>query len=275
MDLYFVTTRNCNFACSHCYMEGAPGQEDTTISEDNFKRVIDNISSSSGKLMLTGGEVFTIEDKLFSFLDYIRMANEKREKYHKIIPAVQTNGLWAQNGSEEKILEKLADFGVRRLDITSNDRFHERQGINRKRMRQLSAIAGRYMENVSLRGADNPKNIMPIGRAKRAANKNNRANYFSCSDYLDKESMTIDENGDVYACCFHFFKLPGNLTREPLSEIVKSAKKDKRLTALSTGGVEELAEIDGLPWKKVSETVRDKGRCGTCAEFYSNEGKYA
>ena len=97
--VYFVTTLNCTHECSHCYLSAGPGKKDTTISQADFVKVIDNLPKKSVDLALSGGEVFSIKDSFYSFLDYITWDNKmrKKKKQGKISVDVQTNGFWAIN----------------------------------------------------------------------------------------------------------------------------------------------------------------------------------
>ena len=39
-SFHFVTTRNCNVTCKHCYLTAGPGKKGTSINEEDFERVV-------------------------------------------------------------------------------------------------------------------------------------------------------------------------------------------------------------------------------------------
>ena len=69
LEIYFVITPNCNYRCKHCYIAAGPRRKDETISEKDFRQVIDHLPKVSLELGLSGGEVFTIKDTLYDYLD--------------------------------------------------------------------------------------------------------------------------------------------------------------------------------------------------------------
>ena len=273
--LYFVTTRNCNLKCRHCYLEAGPGKLDTTISPEDFKTAIGNLPKESLGLILTGGEIFTIQDNLFSYLETIKQENIER-KYHnldKIKIGIQTNGFWASKGKKrvKAVLDDLANFEIYSLDISSDDRFHREQGISTEYLRALKnqAKASRAFESVQLRGGSSSA-AMPIGRAKEMELKTEPLNYaYACKNFLDECSYTIREDGQVYVCCFGLHPLPGNIIEESFDSIIEKTKKDERLNVLNYEGIEKLAVYDG--WKEcdVKTLVETYGKCGLCARLYA------
>ena len=274
--MYFVTTRNCNLRCGHCYMGGRPGLKDTTISDDDFKKAVNNLPKVPISLKLSGGEIFTVPDSLFSFLGHIQDVNKERKRSHKgrIETHVQTNAFWAMKKNPVPVLEKLANLGVEGLDITSNDPFHQKQGIHPDKLYSLREKAREYFPIVGVRGGPPMENAMPTGRPRMNGVPMGYHSGGMCEGVFDDLELTVDEKGDVYPCCFNFFKFPGNLIEEPLTKILKRAKKEKRLHELNWGGPKALARLEGVPFGRVNKLVYDHGDCGACFELFSKDCKY-
>ena len=70
-NIYFITTKNCNLGCDHCYLGAGPGQKDSTISSENFEKAIKNIPKKNLGVMISGGEIFTIKNQPYEFLSQI------------------------------------------------------------------------------------------------------------------------------------------------------------------------------------------------------------
>lgn len=277
-DLYFIITRKCSARCKHCYLDAGPEHRDTTISKKDFKKVIDNLPKISLSLCLSGGEVFSIKDKLFDYLKYIQEENDEREfdGQGKIKVELQTNGFWAVDDDKIKsVLFDLLSLDVKDFDITSMDKYHREQGIKTKNLKKLSHIisGSGLFDHFSLRGAPRGS-LMPIGRAEKM-NLDNRPLYYSwsCKDVLDDYRLGIREDGSVYFCCYDFLKLPGNLTKEPLTEIVRKAKKDERLSIVNAEGIKGLMVHDGWKKRDVKHLIDTYGECGLCYRIYKSRKK--
>lgn len=259
-SLYFVTTRNCNYQCGHCAVEAGPGKVGTTISQANFERVILHLPQHDILLELSGGEVFTVKDRFYGFLDYLRYANKKRQESGegKIDIWVQTNGFWALDANHTaKILSELKFFHVDELDIASYDKFHQQEGAEFKRLEMLRDMArdSNIFNRVSLRGCQRPgyvnAEILPVGRAKHLELIPQElfvSFTTACYGSLDHQMLSLSEDGSVYNCSFLQMPLPGNLIEEPLEEIIRKAKQDPRLClANEEEGITALAKLE--KWK--------------------------
>lgn len=270
-------TRKCNLRCRHCYLSAGPEHSDTTISRKDFKKIINNLPKSSVKLWLTGGEIFTLKDTLFDYLECIQKENHEREIYNqgKIFVGLQTNASWAKNDNKiKKTLTDIVSFGVKGLDITSKDKYHRDQGIKTKNLNRLYDIIKKdnNIKSHALRGALR-RDIMPVGRAKEMNLGKPVLNYKKsiCKDALTNYRLTIQEDGGVYMCCFAFFPLPGNLIEEPLVDIVRKAKEDERLHILDSKGIKGLARHDGWKKRDIEELISAYGKCGFCYQYYKPE----
>jgi MoaA/NifB/PqqE/SkfB family radical SAM enzyme len=283
--IYFVTTLNCSNSCGHCYLAAGPGKKDTTISLPDFKSVIDHLPKSNIELNISGGEVFTIKDSLYAFLEYVKGENQRpaRANYgdaRKIHVTVQTNGFWAKNPDiVHKTLKELVELNVTRFDISSLDKYHKAAGIDMERPMLLRKIASdsNYFNMLFFGGASrDKKNLLPIGRAKefRVPLSDLYCDFqpYDCEDFLKERKLTIREDGSVYACCFSQFKLPGNIIEDSYNHIHQMAAGDARLRALSRGGIRGLALRDGFERKDVDESIESLGNCGFCYAEYIKPG---
>lgn len=275
--LYFVITRNCCYECRHCYIEAMPGLKDTTIEEKDFRKTIRHLPKVSLDLMLTGGEIFTIKDTLYSYLDYISYDNIKRKKRNQgpISIDLQTNGYWATSDERiENVLEELHDFGVTMLDITSYDRYHLEQGADLKNIRQLVELAGdsEFFDEVLLRGTSRSL-LAHLGRAKKMNlrfSDMRTGSYTYCKHSLDDYRLSMSQDGNVYACCFQMFPLPGNVIQEPLVNIVRRARKDPILMSLNKKSIKGFAREHGWSKKDIKALIRKNGECGFCFRVTKN-----
>jgi len=278
-NLYMVLTENCDLTCRHCYLPGGPGKKHTTVSLGAFKSMVGNIplfrfslenqrlkqNTGDIDLLLTGGEVFTILEELYSFLDHLQEVNLQREGggFSRIQPAVETNGNWARNdGVIHQNLGELAERDVCGIRISSNDKYHFSAGLPKQRIMRLRDLAGDYFKKVELRGSS--KNyILPLGRAEGIEDLHLSA--FCCRNFVEK-GVSVLQDGSVYACCYNVVKLPGNLIDEPLISIVERAICDERLMALNRRGFLGVLRQDGFRGD-VSQYL-EQGFCNSCLSIY-------
>ncbi len=273
---YFIITKNCNYRCRHCFLDAGPGKKDSTINEEDFRKVIRHLPKVSSSLTLTGGEVFTIQETLFRYLDYIDFENQRRQRQRqgRIKTCVQTNGFWANGNKKTKvILEELSKLGVDKLDIPSDDIYHKEQGLDPQIILDLESLAEEsgLFSKVTLRGSHFGETIMPVGRGK-AINPDLfylEGNYKAgCRSSLDKYKVSILPDGSIFSCCFLQARLPGNVIKEPLVNIIRRARKNPRLKTLNEGCIRNIALMDGWLERDVEDLISGNGECGTCARLY-------
>lgn len=268
-QIYFSVTKNCNLSCNHCFQSASPNRRDTTISKDNFIKVIDNFPKHEVGLILTGGEVYSIKNQFYDFLRIINKSNDSRKE--KIETTVQTNASWATSSKRiEKVLGELQEFGVKELDVTSNDEWHYAQGIKEENLDLIEKINERekYLEDIYMRGAGETHKIFPKGRGKNIALKENMMiNYTYCENSLYTGNVNINPKGEVYMCCFGIYRLPGKIINNPLEKILKKGFNDRVLNGLNNGGIKEVAKIKGMKAKKIKKEVERHGNCGLCAKL--------
>lgn len=285
-DIYFITTYNCNYACEHCSIEAGPGKKDTTISQNDFEKVIEHLPKTSMNLGLTGGEIFTIKDSLYGFLDYIQFENQRRKKrgQGKLEVDLQSNGFWAKNKERrERILSELENYGIGFMDIASDDKWHRREGgLKHAELKKIKKTIKEknYSIKSVCRGAPNNKNhLAPVGRAKNLNINPLRMDFnwggeqgIYCRNSLSKyKSLTLNPKGEVFMCCVQKFPLRGNVIEEPLTQIVKRVRKNPRFNAINKEGIIGLATLDGWDEEFAEELIIKHGECGFCFRFYSDE----
>lgn len=266
LDLYCVMTENCNLSCDHCYMSAGPKKKHTTVSSENFQKMLGHLPITRTHIALTGGEIFTVEDSLRDYLDLISIANEKREKKQRINVEIQTNGFWLKKRNARELLSYLSEKDVYELDISSADKYHQNQGL--KIEEKFIELAKEYIPIVGSRGAEN---ALPIGRA------NGIDGTFSFYPLMCKNvnkgknsEVTIRNSGKVYPCCFPIFEYSGNVFEEPLLDILNRAKVDPRFIALNNHGLRGIALEDGIKTKELEKLILERGTCGACVELYGN-----
>lgn len=102
-------TRNCNLRCSFCYAKETGYIENETVKYENLKKIIDFCDEGKVKfIVFTGGEP-TLYPKFIDILKYIKNKN------HKMIPTIATNGILLENLDYCK---SLIDSGVEYIDIS-------------------------------------------------------------------------------------------------------------------------------------------------------------
>ncbi len=265
--IYFQTTNDCTGNCRHCFQNSGPGKEHTTISQENFSKVIDHLPKNIVELELTGGEIFKDRPTLYGYLKRIKDINEIRE--NKIIVEVQTNGFWAENNFiVENELEKLSRFGVTALHITSKDPYHFEQGIKKEYLERIESINKKFgfLDDVCIFESGD---IFPKGRGKNVINA--KTFYYSqdleCKGSLNNNYVTINFDGAVYMCCFNLFRLPGNIIEDSLEIIIEKAKEVPTLKALNAQGIKGLAKLIEIPNTIINRRIQKYGECGYCAKL--------
>jgi sulfatase maturation enzyme AslB (radical SAM superfamily) len=266
--IYFQTTYDCNLKCAHCFQDSGPHRKDTTISLENFKKVIENLPEEKITLQLTGGEIFKNEKSFWNYLNIIKNINEARKNTIDI--NVQTNGFWGNREDYEikEILHALNRFDVKYLDITSNDKYHLNAGLKLDIPRKIINLnlKNKIIKEDNLRGVYDDYNIFPVGRGKNISKYfyNNRED---CKRVIDQKDFTIDPYGNVYMCGFNLYKLPGNIINDPLEDVIKKAKKDPILQKLNSEGIIEVAKYKGMSSENIEKLVSGHGKCGLCAKL--------
>lgn len=287
--LYFPVTENCNFKCSHCYLSAGPGKEDTTISQGDFEKVINNLPVADTRIILSGGEVSTIKKKLNGFLSFLggkRVRWKSEEGSPMMRVDIQTNGSWATDEEVARdFFEDLSKKGVSRISVKSDTKYHRNFQPNRDVLLDLSDSV--YLDDSSNTVLDisymtrdmNGRNIFPIGRAKNLNVPLSELTYDydamchrAISSKSDDYDLVVNAKGDLYNCCWQMFGLDGNLIKEPLEKIIDKSLRNKDFNLVNRYGISALAIDKGVDRDIVRSVVAHQGECALCYRVFGEDG---
>lgn len=258
-----------------------------------------------GRVILSGGEVLIDpirEPALYPLLEQLRA---KYKASGGVNVVVQTTG----DLVTEKILDDLLERGIWMISIAGMDDFHvghegdKRVALQEKLVRWFEA-AGMKQSGVAAQNRKWPHEpgpvysffgatpdawigkLWPRGRAwtnglSSAAIQDNFCNRWSgglgfLNHRYSGSEVAIDANGDVFPCCMKT-KLPiGNLTEEPLADILDSLAGHPVYEAINSGHPERMGLAHGWDlgtYYAKSETVTPKKQpyrnlCIGCDKFH-------
>ena len=119
--------------------------------------------------------------------------------------------------------------------------------------------------------------ILPIGRAKWATTVDewyqvNANPICPCKDFLylnpNGYIYTINFNGEVHYCIYQTAPSLGNIFEQPLTQILKNARRRKIFQIMSRGDVREFAEIiSGETGEDAEKNIAERGRCLYCVDL--------
>jgi len=276
-EIYFVLTKNCNLRCRHCYLESRPGLKDTTISTENFEKAVNNLPKTSPiRLILSGGEIFTIRKQLYEFLDCLKEKNELRKRKHlgKIEIALQTNGFWGKDSKmAEEILNEMKSFGITQIDLSSDDYYHKEQGLLKDRIKRIKKIndEGEYIQHITDGCRISRNSLIPIGRARNIIEISEVKTDLpmDCKKSIMNRNFYVNPQGEVSMCAYFPYNLEGKLTEKPLEEMVKLSMNNEKLMALDQQGIKGLAKYYGVPYQTTIKLISKLGKCGACYILYN------
>jgi organic radical activating enzyme len=130
-SIYWVFTHLCNDNCAHCYNDSSPRGERMPV--EDCLAIVGNLPEKLGRLILSGGEPLTEEQKLHRVLEAVRARYGDATQV-----MLQTNG----DLLDGKKLDALLDRGVTRIDVASIDRFHKHQGERKAELEALFKTRG-------------------------------------------------------------------------------------------------------------------------------------
>jgi MoaA/NifB/PqqE/SkfB family radical SAM enzyme len=248
-------------------MSAGPGKEDTTVSLKNFKKMLKNLPNENIEMILTGGELFTVEERLMEYLTQLKNLREG-ENRKEIYLHLQTNGFWLKRKNAKETLQNLKDLNVNHLDITSRDYYHRQQGL--KLEMEKIELASQFIPT-TFRGV-RKSYVAPFGRAEKL--KIARGIEFNehCKNAIsyNMTDVVIKTTGKVSPCAYARFEYPGNVFEEPLRGIIERAEEDRVMNALNTHGLLGLAHLQDKDLLEFSITARKEGVCVVCKREYSD-----
>jgi len=291
-SIYWVLSRDCNQRCPHCYNNSEPGAPGLTLEQ--VTNCIENLPDSNdvtvGRIILSGGEVLVWPKLLFHTLAHLH------HRYQGQVPVwVQTNG----DLLDESMLQRLIAAHVRRIDISSMDKYHwkstaQRRGYlenlfdsfglvpaDRKSDDMHGHTSGEQVE-FAFWGATEDEWIGPLwprGRAhlkklsKATVDDRFCRNWSGAKGFLNYHEPGCEVNiqlADVYPCCPMTCRPIGNLQREPLIAMLDRCSQHPVYRALNDGRPEAMGEYMGISETEGFERSRALGNhCLWCDEFFT------
>jgi organic radical activating enzyme len=297
-NIGLLLTYKCTTACPHCVVEAGPHRKEEMLLEQAFSWIEQARAYGNGcqivGLALTGGEPFSVMDKL------IQVSNYGRDLGFLI--SVVTNAYWA--ATEEAALSVLQKLPAIRMLSISTDVYHQKtiplqSAINAARAAKKLGLVHNIA--VCTDNEENPdyKKIIqdlndlgegdkirpaityPVGRAQKLA----RHFDYEVSPTPPVSACTmasspiIFPDGKVLACIGPLVSLPpghplylGNLQKETLAEVLDRAEANPILHAIRIWGPHKLVSIlaqngysDQLPNSYLSRCI-----CDICYKLFSD-----
>jgi len=291
--IYWVVSRDCNQSCPHCYNDSEPGAPGLTHAE--VEQVVANLPDASeapvDHVMLSGGEVLVWPELLFHTLKTLRAKFGERTEL-----TVQTNG----DLLDVPTLRRLIDHSVTRIDVSSQDAFH--QSVSRRRRPELEAMfadhgievtqempgwlpADQRKITAAFWGATQDSWIAPLwprGRAMNNGLSRAKATDRFCAmwsggrKFLDYNAPRGHGNevsiqlADLYPCCQMTCKPLGDLRHQRVIDILDECAKNPVFQAINDGEPERMGESLGFS-KEFGQLRTDTlgNHCLWCDEFFT------
>jgi len=281
-SIWLLVTRKCPFECRHCYFCGSPKGESMTIAQ--AKQAVSHLPVRVETLGISGGEPFTNPELLKKTLEFIKARNFPNLTQL----TVQTLGFWARDRKKTiRMVKELLELGVNSFYVYGNDSWHLEQGLNPEHPRLLidvlreefGAFEPEKMEKMNFvferdkitYSTHQTGQILPIGRAKWATVKDEwrhieKEPICKCKDFLHLNPngylYTINFNGEVHFCIYQTAPSLGNIFEQPLTQILKNARRRKIFQIMNRGDIREFAEqISGIPKSEAENEITEHGRC--------------
>lgn len=262
-DLFIRITNSCNLQCRHCCYSCGPGGK--TMTEPEIEQILEkNIEYKVRRIMFSGGEVFTAKKTLTHALGYIKKNKKHMPMNPKIL--VSTNGAWAKDKKTfYKTLKELGNYGVDEVDVASRDEYHREQGIDTKKLENLTLPMFSKLPDVSFRGCYSGK-VLPFGRAKNLPKKNHSDQSCNIFPNSNPAVINIDPYGDAYPCCWEVTKPIGSAFEKSFKEIFEQAIQDPLIRILFKEGPGGVGKYLGAvkPKDYISYS------CTLCEKIFSN-----
>lgn len=277
---YVILTLKCNLRCPHCYLEAGPERKETMPMELRKKVIREIAKNRIQTIIFTGGEPTTEMEKLIDTLDCaVKTYRETSNTEPQITLQTNAHFLTELNDIEiKRQLEMLKSKGVCRLHIASRDGYH---CIPFPKLDRIAEIAfevfrhekGDKVWGVIITGATGA--VTPIGRARIELPEHEwqKENFIS-EDYC---YIIINVDGKIYPCCWQATPVMGDLSREPLIEIINRARQEGSI-------FKKLAEKEGFDFlnpekdlgiskEEFGGLLTEFGPCGACAEYFRKYNK--
>lgn len=258
-----ILTELCNANCSHCYMAGNKSKK--TIKKEEIIKIIENMPNNTKSVVLTGGEIFLVEDLLIFTIKLLK------EKFNSIIIGLESNGIILYKDMEKaKVkLKYLKKIGVNFIRF-SDDLFHEMGGVDLERARKLK----RFEVEVGLEIKYLVQNTaVAIGKAESLDYKyKEKKNCMNNGKSVINPYLFLDVKGNVFICTWKCIPSLGNMIDDLWYVIVDNLNSEFNQLVLS-GKIEQainsLESIEGLKNDNVKYS-RKFGQCVLCYKKFLN-----
>jgi hypothetical protein len=273
---------------------------------DDFGYIDKTGARQAGRLILAGGEVLLEGFRQRIFYPALEAIQQRWSPDMAPRVHIQTTG----DRLNETHLDDMLRRGVHGIAISGFDSFHV--GMTDARQAKLAAKIDAMMEKagvtqVKLGAGKSPPaegptylyfgaepgrwigELWPRGRAwdndlsTATWETNFCARHSGAKSFLDHRAagseVAIDPNGDVFPCCLKTGAPIGNLTEEPLIDILEGLRGHPAFEALNRGDPAGAGEALGVPredFRALSATVTPKGRdyenpCIGCDRLYEQQ----
>ena len=282
-SIYWVFTHRCNQYCSHCYNHSRPGGP--SVTHEEAEAVLRNLPDTN-RLIISGGEPLVEKELLLSIL---RNAHEKYGSKTRL--GLQTNGDLLDAG----VLDELLATGLQHISIASQDAYHARRKGLRQKLTKLLTSRGLSEVDVGDPAAAKPNQrdfsfwgatpelwlggLWARGRAlrndtwKRDPDHNFCALWSGALGFLDDGSTRQEVSiqlTSVYPCCPGTVEPLGDVSAEPLVEILERHRGDPMWEALNRGEPSEMGANAGVDPAYARKRIRELGNvCLWCDEYFT------
>lgn len=288
-SIYWVISRDCNQRCAHCYNDSAPGAQGLPLAD--LERCVANLPDPADvavdRVILSGGEVLVWPALLFEALRLLHDRLGARTALY-----VQTNG----DLLDAAMLDRLLAHHVRRVDVSSMDKFHPKTTLARRAQLEALFVSRGMQEATAVgKGAAAPTAptyvfwgatedlwigpLWPRGRA--LTNELTRATpaddfcarWSGARNFLEYRDQGCEVNvqlADVYPCCPMTCRPIGDLRTEPLIAMLDRCAQHPVYRALNEGRPEKMGEYLGIPEAEGARRAQELGNhCLWCDEFFT------
>lgn len=254
-----IITELCNANCSHCYMSTGLNSLKRTMTKEQIQKIINNLPDNTDTLVLTGGEVFLVNDLLYFAIDLIKIKNPN------IMIGVESNGkyFYIKNNPYEEFV-KLKSHGVDFIRF-SDDIFHQDGGVNLQKVLELKKYEN---ENTPLIKFLKQYTAVPIGEAKKLPDiYKSKSNCMNNLKSVKNPYIFVDINGEANLCTWKCISSIGNIINDDFS-VIENNLKEKFNHYILKGEIENaIAYKTGKDIETLKKESLENGQCFLCTKY--------
>lgn len=252
-----IMTTMCNAHCSHCYMETNVNPK--TLTYEQIDILIDKLPINTKTIVLTGGEIFLVNDELKYFI------NKINEKFKKIQIGLESNGIYLYLHDALKILKQLKEMNVDFIRF-SDDPFHENGGVDLEKVRNLKELESNDTPKIKYLVQDK---ALSIGKAERL-DDNKKANP-CCMNTIDSEVnpyIFMDITGNMYLCAWKSGKKIGNIYVDDFSNVEKNLNDQVNHCILTGKILDAISIYSNRNKESIKKDIDVSGECNACIKTF-------